>query len=414
MEPIDFSTANLSAHGEQIADMSVSQWHELFAQCTAPLLSMTRNEQFARTAADAIHKIKPQLPPVLNQIFELHVQLFILQLLATPSENHYGHFIGYYTQITINDVQSSIIASIESNINLADQPENSQRVKETIRLLRDTMLTKMTKDAAFYFDVYLDVWRYWMEPNVKDPGWYEEELEHLRAATALHSTSQHTYPSLLAQSWMHFFCRRDQETFELLKELSSSYQEHANELFNFLSELDSAGEWQRMYEWLVFIHPLLHSVRLQYQFVYFSFWDDVIANLPETEPEMWELLTDSHFAVTVYEDKLYHYEKWEQWMDSVLCKGRDPLDYRVADLAPIEKNAPEALLPFYHQAVEQQMIFRTRAHYKSAVKMLKRLAKLYKKTKNLPRWEQFIASFAARHSRLRALQEELRKGKLIS
>jgi hypothetical protein len=33
--------------------------------------------------------------------------------------------------------------------------------------------------------------------------------------------------------------------------------------------------------------------------------------------------------------------------------------------------------------------------------------------KNEERWETFIDAFSSRHSRLRALQEELRKGKLI-
>ena len=101
-------------------------------------------------------------------------------------------------------------------------------------------------------------------------------------------------------------------------------------------------------------------------------------------------------------------------MDYQLSIGKEPLDFRVSVMQPIEKHEPELLLPFYHQAVERYILLKNRVSYKAAVKLLKRLSKLYKKIKQEERWEQFITAFASRHSRLRALQEELRKGKLIS
>lgn len=63
--------------------------------------------------------------------------------------------------------------------------------------------------------------------------------------------------------------------------------------------------------------------------------------------------------------------------------------------------------------MERHVLLKNRSGYKAAVKLLKRLAKLYKKLKREERWEEFIIVFSSRHSRLRALQEELRKGKLI-
>ncbi|MNT90218.1 hypothetical protein D3C72_2310820 [compost metagenome] len=59
------------------------------------------------------------------------------------------------------------------------------------------------------------------------------------------------------------------------------------------------------------------------------------------------------------------------------------------------------------------MLEKNRHSYKAAVKLMKRLAKLYKKLKREERWEEFLEVFTSRNSRLRALQEELRKGKLI-
>ncbi|MNY43599.1 hypothetical protein D3C86_1785730 [compost metagenome] len=115
----------------------------------------------------------------------------------------------------------------------------------------------------------------------------------------------------------------------------------------------------------------------------------------------------------IYEDKLLDHGKWRDWMDYQLSSGKVPSDFRVSDLQPVEKHAPELLLPFYHQAAERFVLEKNRHSYKAAVKLLKRLAKLYKKMKREERWGEFLDAFTTRHSRLRALQEELRKGKLI-
>ncbi len=128
-------------------------------------------------------------------------------------------------------------------------------------------------------------------------------------------------------------------------------------------------------------------------------WDSLVSLLPLTRE--------------LYEKKLMETGQWQRWMDFQLSLGSDPLEFRVTDLAPIDKGAPEALLPFYHQAVERYVLLKNRDGYKTAVKLLKRLAKLYKRLKRESRWEAFFDAFVDRHSRLRALQEELRKGKLL-
>lgn len=130
---------------------------------------------------------------------------------------------------------------------------------------------------------------------------------------------------------------------------------------------------------------------------------------------MWRTLQEMlPFSRTVYEDALAAHGRWDRWIDLQMCMGRDPLSLRVTALKPVEKEAPELLLPFYHQAVERYVLQKNRDGYKAAAKLLKRLAKLYARLKKGERWALFIAAFASRNSRLRALQEELRKGDLLS
>jgi len=182
---------------------------------------------------------------------------------------------------------------------------------------------------------------------------------------------------------------------------------------SFLTPLLSAGDWSRLVKWLVHIGPMLNS-RLYNLKDYSVCWEETLRHLPDAEPQMWSTLINMlPVSRDLYDEKLLAYEKWQEWMDYQLSIGKLPSEFRVKDLQPLEKNAPEVLLPFYHQAVERFVIEKNRHSYKAAVKLLKRLSKLYKKLKREERWEQFIDAFTSRHSRLRALQEELRKGKLI-
>ncbi len=186
-------------------------------------------------------------------------------------------------------------------------------------------------------------------------------------------------------------------------------------LYPCLQALSKSGAWPRLALWLETVGPWLSSYRKGSLEPYLVYWEKTVQHLPEAEPRMWEtLLRMLPYSSDIYEQSLLTHGKWQQWMDYHLSAGREPADFRVSDLQPIEKHAPELLLPFYHQAVERNVLEKNRHSYKAAVRLLKRLDKLYKKLKQEDRWELFFTAFSRRHSRLRALQEELRKGKLLS
>jgi uncharacterized Zn finger protein len=129
---------------------------------------------------------------------------------------------------------------------------------------------------------------------------------------------------------------------------------------------------------------------------------------------MWQSLGE--LLPTTYriiEDLYYEKRQWKPWIEMQIAQGYDPFTHRVHVLQPIEKESPELLLPYYHQAVEHYIRLKNRHDYKSAVRLLKRLEKVYKKMKQPERWEAFFTRFVSRFSRLRALQEELKKGKLL-
>ena len=82
-------------------------------------------------------------------------------------------------------------------------------------------------------------------------------------------------------------------------------------------------------------------------------------------------------------------------------------------LKEIAASDPEALIPSYHRAAAFFIDQKNRSAYKEAARHLKKLRTLYKKAKKQQVWERYISQLSASYKRLRALQEELQKGKLI-
>lgn len=406
----------LQEQAKRIPTMSIPEWHELFELCNRSLENNTRNSQYVKEALTAINKIKPALPSILDELFSLHAHLFVLQQVTQKAEIsgfNYGSYMLFHTHVAASDLQGSIERIFANKSQITRDSEYWPHVLETLTFLRKQMLME-TQDRSYFLNQYDQLWKDWLIPYLTDGQMFEEELQHLYAAEAELGKELYRSPWLLAQSWMHFYLSQDQEALTLLKTLSNQIKIPLEHLFGFLYKLADTQDWTRLRHWLVEIIPLMEYRRDGLN-EYSDIWDMVIEQIPEAEQQMWEALIQMlPNSYDVYEDQLLARGKWQQWIDYQLSSGSEPLDFRATVFTPIEKNAPELLLPFYHQAVERYILQKNRQSYKTAVKLLKRLAKLYKKMKKEPTWELFFDAFSLRHSRLRALQEELRKGKLLS
>ncbi|URJ60620.1 SWIM zinc finger family protein [Paenibacillus polymyxa] len=409
----------LSKTASKIPDMPISEWHDLFDQCIALNHVNTQNSQYVQSALASIYAVKPPLSPGMQQLYGLHAHLRVLEKLVpqSPMPGHPSHtYMGYYTQIAADELKEAIERDFESPLELTDEPMQEARMAETLAYLRRKMLTE-SRNGTYFSDTYYQFWLHWVYPERQDSSIYTEELQHLQAAEEDLGTTLARLPWMLARSWMHMFQSQDDKAWVLLQEAERAFplKISSNQLLLFLQALRKAEDWARLKDGLRHIGPLLHSHRDDHLQDYMHDWDVVLQHLPEAEQDMWDTLVGMlPFAGRMYEEALLAHEKWRSWIDYQLSIRSEPLSFRVSVLQPIEKNAPELLLPFYHQAVERYVLEKNRASYKAAVKLLKRLLKLYKKMKQESRWELFFTTFTSRHSRLRALQEELRKGKLLS
>lgn len=403
--------------GQAIADMSTAQWHDLFSQCTASFGSGAQPFQYAHQALEAIYALKPRLAPVLEQLFGLHAHLFVLDRLIglAPGAARGAHFyIGYHTQIAADEIKAAIHLSLSEELAIDGHPEHWSMVTDTLAYLRERMRNESGGRLHYFPDIYYRFWQQWLAPHANGTEMFREELRLLEAAEEAQDSAAARVPGLLARSWMYVFLSRDEEAWQLLQaaDRSTARQLPPAQLLLLTSELHGKGEWARLVDGLTAIGPLLGTGSLD---EYLAYWRTALEHLPELETRMWDTLTAMlPLSGDIYAQALLERGRYRQWMDYQLSTGAEPLDFRVAELQPLERHAPELLLPFYHQAVERYVLLKNRHDYKAAVKLLKRLAKLYKKLKLEDRWQAFFASFTRRHGRLRALQEELRKGKLLS
>lgn len=404
-----------------IPGATVEQWREYLQLLTAPLAPTVRNPQYADRALAAIADAKPQLSPAAGMLFKLHAHLFILENLLTPvlpaaAASALGYSLGYYTNVAVSELQEAVTGLMKHPLPLAAEPEEWPRVRDTLKHVRLEMLAEprdRLREPPYFSVCYDLLWQNWIAPNAGGPELYLEELDALREHESGPGTAAPRPARLLAESRMYFLLNDDRAAWERLRTAAERPGLHPDELMSFLPPLAEAGHWSRLTAWLAEIGPLL-SVRLYNLGAYAEYWKEAVRRVPESEPLMWDTLAGMlPLSREIYEDLLLDYGKWQDWMDYQLTSGKVPSDFRVSDLQPLEKNAPELLLPFYHQAVERFVLEKNRHSYKAAVKLMKRLAKLYKKLKREERWKEFLEGFTSRNSRLRALQEELRKGKLI-
>ena len=411
------ASAKLKGQASLISTLPISEWHDLFERCIGPLGMKIPNAQYAQSALASIRAIEPQLSPVMELLYQFHAHLFVLNKLVIPPQhqvNYSNYYMGFHAQVAADDMQDAIGQIVANELAIKSEPEQWGYIEDTLTMLRKQMLTE-PQNLQYFLYVYNQLWLKWIYPNLDDKKICLEELEYLQSAKDELGASLSRLPWMLTQSWMQFYLSQDEQAWALLKTADKIFNIHPEHLYPFLSILLKDEAWSRMNNWLVELGPLLSNHRNNKLSHYWTCWEATVLHLPEAEQSMWStLISMLPHSRHIYEDKLLAHGKWKQWMDYQLSTGKEPLDFRVTVFQPIEKNAPELLLPFYHQAVERYIVQKNRDSYKQAVKLLKRLSKLYKKTKQEARWGLFITALATRNSRLRALQEELRRGKLIS
>ncbi|CAM4069022.1 hypothetical protein L1N85_08610 [Paenibacillus alkaliterrae] len=245
-------------------------------------------------------------------------------------------------------------------------------------------------------------------------SWYESELNSLLKLAGSEEEDSANSAFLHTAIGMMYFL--DMQDMLAIKHFAmTSFERSQRVMYPCAAQRMEEEKWELVELWMSFLFERVYKVkngRTVGPFVTLC----RRADLDRPDLTIWtdymtQLLPHSYSELS---DHWLDQKRYDEWADLQLLIGSRPEDVGAPALREIAKQAPRALMPLYHQSVESWIQTRNRQGYRMAVKQLKKLERLYKTDKDAPRWEQYIAALVHKHQRLRAFQEELWKGKIVT
>jgi len=258
--------------------------------------------------------------------------------------------------------------------------------------------------------IYLSV----ADKFAEDRGWYELELKTLLedASSASEETTNVSFLHI-AIGMLYFYDKLDSLAIEHFSE--AKFERSQKIMYPCAARRMQEEEWELAKLWMSFFYDRIYPVRNPRNVGVFLTLcrraDKDRPDMPIWNEYMLSMLPHSYYELSEHWLDQSDYSKWA---DLQMLMGVRADDLETAVLREVAKAAPRVLMPLYHQSIDAWIQTRNRQGYRMAVKGLKKLEKLYKADKDTARWDRYIAGIAQKHQRLRAFQEELWKGKLIT
>ncbi|REE86149.1 SWIM zinc finger protein [Paenibacillus taihuensis] len=252
---------------------------------------------------------------------------------------------------------------------------------------------------------------------VKDEAWTRAEVDWLRSKLESADTGVGLgtggFFAPMALAFLDFEDGRDEEAIALLSKT----------VFNRTALLACDCALQRLEErdyrklegWIGYLYGGLTIERKSKAFGPFLSMCR-LADIQQPDNPKWQqyLVSFLPHSYSALSEHWLDRKQFEQWADLQLLFGIEPDEMDVQLIREMSRLAPTALYPLYHQAIDGAIRSRNRQGYRQAVKLMKKLEKLYKAEKQADRWNRYVDGIVRKHGRLRALQEELWRGKIIT
>ncbi|WP_066296936.1 SWIM zinc finger family protein [Bacillus sp. FJAT-29937] len=252
----------------------------------------------------------------------------------------------------------------------------------------------------------------WMK-FFKKKAWCQEEVEKLLAI------KDRNFPIVVAVIHQYILLGKDEEAIRLLEVPEKGMTPY---FLTWLEFFTQQKEWKRMGPYVEeFIKRLREYLQISdNHYVNRNFSNLAIKVIQpycsETGREdLYEkaLVETLPFSFNEYEYLLFENRSFDRWIDLQAWMSHDIDVLPKSRIKEIEKDAPALLLPLYHQSIQNHISHKGRDHYRVAVRKLKKLRTLYKKLKRQDDWAFFLDTLLEKTKRLRAFQEECKRGKLI-
>lgn len=143
-------------------------------------------------------------------------------------------------------------------------------------------------------------------------------------------------------------------------------------------------------------------------------FDEERQGVPLTD-ELEEMLFSAYgkYGLQPYSHFLISKERYSDWAALHQLYPTSLAFLEICGLKTVLEQQPNVLLPLYHSLVMEEIHQKSRAHYKSAVRLLKKMKAASKKSGKNEFWNDYVSTIRKNFKRMRALQEEIEKGNLM-
>jgi hypothetical protein len=118
------------------------------------------------------------------------------------------------------------------------------------------------------------------------------------------------------------------------------------------------------------------------------------------------------YGLQSYSNLLIKEKRYYDWM-ALHQSANSSIEYaETCGLSIIKEEAPDVLLPLYHDYAMRFIQEKNRYSYKQAVRIWKKMKQVAKKSNDTDYWNAYVENVREKYRRLRALQQEIEKGNL--
>lgn len=353
----------------------------------------------------AISAHSKKWPSIIRNLYRLHGVLFFMTSLEKSAENVTLSYMGSYQ---IEEIDDDFLEALDSVMSIKGGEKYRPFFQKAVEMVRENFLQEKKQLFAWIY-----IYRLMCGAFLDSRDLLEKETAGLEEIMkGLKEDRQGHYYSALGLAGLKMSARRSDEALAILQKLKEI---DAEDMFYYLKSLALAKEWEKLLAWLRWLENEVKAANHAF-FEAVCEYCLLAAKNSDIGEEFIKLVRSwLPRSFDSYADYLLGAGLFREWVEfniSHLAYERQSINNSA--LRYLESRQPAILIPFYHQWAARLIEEKKRDSYREAVSLLKKLRGLYNKQKMGKEWNAFISRLASHYPRLRAFQEELRKGKLIS
>ncbi len=388
-------------------DSPVQDWWSFFESWTRNLPSAMETYRASSELLSSYQNVlgvAAAWPPERAQLFAVHANVFHLlklqEFVKTNRQSYWFQDLSQTAERLLEQLEATLFYMDDARL----RDQHPELLEQTLLIVKRM---KGTESSALYWTfAYQLLW--WSLLQVDE--WIQseiEELDRLIRDPAVASSAKDVYRLLRA----HFYVMEEKDE-SAIRIWSSNQRLTLSFYLPYLKMFARNENWSRFLAWTDALHSLIGQADPQNYQLVAAIWQEAMEREGRGEEcgaGLKQFLPSSFHEYATY---LYEQKQFRQWMDLQMSYQVPLTDVLTAPLKELEETQPALTFPLYVREVNRLIAERNRPAYKEAIKLLKKIRTAYSKANQESRWERYVDQLGAKHNRLRAFQEELRRGNL--